>query len=128
MKLIVAVLKRYKSVTVPVLTRYTSVTVPVMTRYKSVTVPVLTRYTSVTVPVMTRYKSVTVPVLTRYTGVTATPNIYYNIILLCNNDGSSQLGLFICVNYRGRSFYELVCFLVFAVPLHALFSLTLRFC
>ena len=68
------------------------------------------------VPLLKRYKSVTVPVLTRYTSVTATANIYYNTSLLCNNNGSSQLDLFICVNYR------------VAAPLLALFSLILRFC
>ena len=70
------------------------------------------------VPLLKRYKSVTVPVITRYTSVTATSNIYYNnIILLRNNNGSSQLDLFICVNYPGSSFYERVCSTVFLLPL-----------
>ncbi len=69
------------------------------------------------VPLLKRYKSVTVPVLTRYTSVTATSNIYYNTSLLRNNNGSSQLDLFICVNYRGSSFYERVCSIVFLLPL-----------
>ena len=73
------------------------------------------------VPLLKRYKSVTVPVLTRYTGVTATANIYYNTSLLCNNNGSSQLDLFICVNYRGGSVYERVCSFVFLLPLGVCF-------
>ena len=68
------------------------------------------------------------PVLTRYTSLTETSNIYYNTSLLRNKNGSSQLDLFICGNYRGSSFYELVCSIVFAAPLRALFSLILRFC
>ena len=80
------------------------------------------------VPFPKRYKSVTVPVLTGYTSVTATSNIYYDTSLLCNNNGSSQLDLFICVNSRGSSFYERVCSLVFGAPLRALFSLILQFC
>ena len=79
-------------------------------------------YLKLIVPLLKRYESVTFPVLTRYTSVTATSNIYYNTSLLCNNNGSSQLDLFICVNYRGSSFYELVCCFVFAAPLRALFS------
>ena len=66
-------------------------------------------------------------VLTRYPSVTATSNIYYNTILLCENNGPSPLDLFICANYRRSSFYERVCFLVFAAPLRALFSLIWRF-
>ena len=69
-----------------------------------------------TVPLLKRYKSVTVPVITRYTSVTATSNIYYNTSLLRNNNGSSQLDLFICVNYPGSSFYERVCSIVFCCP------------
>ncbi len=69
------------------------------------------------VPLLKRYKSVTVPVLTTYTSVTATSSIYYNTSLLRNNNGSSQLDLFICVNYRGSSFYERVCSFVFLLPL-----------
>ena len=83
------------------------------------------------VPFLKRYKSVTVPVLTRYTSVTATSNVYYNasllrnnngssqldLFLLRNNNGSSQLDLFVCVNYRGSSFYERVCSVVFLLPL-----------
>ena len=65
------------------------------------------------VPLLKKYKSVTVPVITRYTSVTATSNIYYNTSLLRNNNGSSQLDLFICVNYPGSSFYECVCSIVF---------------
>ena len=80
------------------------------------------------VPLLKRYKSVTDTVITRYTSVNTTSNIYYDTSLLCNNNGSSQLDLFICVNYRGSSFYERVCSLVFAAPLRALFSLILRFC
>ena len=75
------------------------------------------------VPLLKRYESVTFPVLTRYTSVTATSNIYYNTSLLRNNNGSRQLDLFIRVNYRESSFYELVCCIVFAAPLRALFSL-----
>ena len=80
------------------------------------------------VPFLKRYKSVTDTVITGYTSVTATSSIYYNTSLLCNNNGSCQLGLFICVNYLGSSFYECVCSLVFAAPLRALFSLILHFC
>ena len=68
------------------------------------------------VPLLKRYKSVTVPVISRYTSVTATSNIYYNTSLLRNNNGSSQLDLFICVNYPGSSFYERVCSIVFGCP------------
>ena len=79
------------------------------------------------VPLLKRYKSVAVPVLTRYTRVTATSNIYYNTSLLRNNNGSSQLDLFVHVNYRGSSFYERVCSFVFSLPLCVLcFSLILR--
>ena len=66
---------------------------------------VLQVYLKLIVPLLKRYKSVTVPVITRYTSVTATSNIYYNTRLLRNNNGSSQLDLFICVNYPGSSFY-----------------------
>ena len=41
---------------------------------------------------------------------------YYNTVLPCNNNGPSQLDRFISL------FYERVCFLVIATPLHALFS------
>ena len=75
-----------------------------------------------------RYKNVTVPVLIRYINVTAMSNIYYNTFLLCDNNGSSQVDLFICANYRGSSFYVNTCFLVFAAPLPDLVSLILRFC
>ena len=85
------------------------------------------------VPLLKRYKCVTFPVLTMYTSVTPTSNIYYNASLLRNNNGSSQLDLFICLNYRGSSwkFVEVHftnLFVVFAAPLRALFSLILRFC
>ena len=73
------------------------------------------------VPLLKRYKSVTVPVLTRYTSLTATSNIYYNTILLCNNNGFSQSDLFLCASYRGGSCYERVCFLVFAATLRVRF-------
>ena len=68
-----------------------------------------------------RYKSVTVPVLTRYTSVTATSNIYYNTSLLRKNNGSSQLDLFICVNYPWSSFYERICSFVLLLPLCVLY-------
>ena len=68
------------------------------------------------VPLSKRYKSVTVSVITRYTSVTATSSIYYNTSLLRNNNGFSQLDLFICVNYRGSSFYERVFVLSFCCP------------
>ena len=77
---------------------------------------VLQVYLKLIVPLLKRYKSVTVPVITRYTSVTATSNIYYNTRLLRNNNGSSQLDLFICVNYPGSSFYERVCSIVFCCP------------
>ena len=84
-------------------------------------------YLKLIVPLLKRYKSVTFPVLTRYTRITATSNIYYYTSLLRNKNGSSQLDLFICGNYRGSSFYELVCYIVFAAPLRGLSSLILRF-
>ena len=68
-------------------------------------------------------------VLTMYTSVTPTSNIYYNASLLRNNNGSSQLDLFICLNYRGSSFYELVCSLCcpFACFVFVNFTILLNF-
>ena len=48
-----------------------------------------------------------------------------NTISLCNDNGSSQLDLFIYASYRKSSFYSDVCFPVFAAPLCALFTLIL---
>ena len=67
-------------------------------------------------------------VITRYTSVTATCNIYCNTSLLRNNNGSSQLDLFICVNYPPKFILRTCLFYcLFATPLRVLFSLILRF-